>query len=373
MFTAFAPAERAPLETILKQAQQFPTATLGFQLLDTIPNPFMLLNENRQIVYANRAIVEALSLADLNALLGQRPGEALDCVQASKNEAGCGTSVFCQTCGAVKTILAGLRGTAESNECRIMRHDGSALDLRVWGTPLEFEGRNFVAFTVQDISHEKRRQVLERLFFHDILNLMSVIVGYSELLLKEGVPARVREMLQVIQRVTDQMVEDIRMQHELNAAENGELRVTPQPMSSLDALRQIKVWHEGLEVAKDRAILIAPQAQDITFSTDKALLERVLGNMVKNALEACACGQNVTLSCGGNNSHIWFEVHNPVCMPDTVQLQVFQRSFSTKGKGRGVGTYSIKLLSERYLKGTVTFSSTPDQGTTFRVTYPTAL
>ena len=60
-------------------------------------------------------------------------------------------------------------------------------------------------------------------------------------------------------------------------------------------------------------------------------------------------------------------------MPPEVQLQVFNRSFSTKGNGRGIGTYSIKLLCERYLKGKVSFVSSAEQGTIFKVTLPLAL
>jgi signal transduction histidine kinase len=51
-----------------------------------------------------------------------------------------------------------------------------------------------------------------------------------------------------------------------------------------------------------------------------------------------------------------------------IQLQIFQRFFSTKGPGRGLGTYSMKLFGERYLKGKVDFSSQAPQGTTFTVT-----
>ena len=57
-------------------------------------------------------------------------------------------------------------------------------------------------------------------------------------------------------------------------------------------------------------------------------------------------------------------------MSQEAQLQVFQRSFSTKGRGRGLGTYSVKLLSERYLGGRVSFSSTPEAGTVFRLFLP---
>jgi sensor histidine kinase regulating citrate/malate metabolism len=51
------------------------------------------------------------------------------------------------------------------------------------------------------------------------------------------------------------------------------------------------------------------------------------------------------------------EVTNPGEMPESVQLQVFKRSFSTKGTdGRGIGTYSMKLFGEKYLQGEVGFS-----------------
>ena len=60
-------------------------------------------------------------------------------------------------------------------------------------------------------------------------------------------------------------------------------------------------------------------------------------------------------------------------MPADAQLQVFQRSFSTKGDGRGLGTYGSRLLTERYLGGEIGFESTESTGTTFRVSLPPAL
>ena len=66
-----------------------------------------------------------------------------------------------------------------------------------------------------------------------------------------------------------------------------------------------------------------------------------------------------------------FAVHRPAVMPEEVQLQMFQRSFSTKGQpGRGIGTYSMKLLGERYLGGQVQFDSRPPEGTTFTLSLP---
>jgi hypothetical protein len=48
---------------------------------------------------------------------------------------------------------------------------------------------------------------------------------------------------------------------------------------------------------------------------------------------------------------------------------MFQRNFSTKGPGRGVGTYSVRLLTERYLGGQVSLLSSPESGTRFGLSF----
>ena len=93
--------------------------------------------------------------------------------------------------------------------------------------------------------------------------------------------------------------------------------------------------------------------------------------MLKNAIEASSEGQAVTLSCDSEDEVISVNVHNAAAIAHEAQLQIFNRSFSTKeGVGRGIGTYSMKLLGEEYLKGCVSFTSTADTGTTFTLTLP---
>ena len=66
-----------------------------------------------------------------------------------------------------------------------------------------------------------------------------------------------------------------------------------------------------------------------------------------------------------------FFVHNDEAIPREVQARIFQRSFSTKAqRGRGLGTYSMKLFGERYLGGEVSFTSTPEAGTEFAIVLP---
>ena len=129
---------------------------------------------------------------------------------------------------------------------------------------------------------------------------------------------------------------------------------------SSEILREITKLYSNFELTKNHQIVITPTSTDIMLSTDHVLLKRVIGNMIKNALEACRPGDTVTLGCEARGKFIQFWVHNPGFIPRDVQLQIFQRSFSTKGLGRGLGTYSIKLLTERYLKGSVAFTTSPE-------------
>jgi sensor histidine kinase regulating citrate/malate metabolism len=87
--------------------------------------------------------------------------------------------------------------------------------------------------------------------------------------------------------------------------------------------------------------------------------------MLKNALEATPENEVVEMGVKSTKDGIMFWVQNPGVMPRDVQLQVFQRSFSTKGHNRGLGTYSMKLIAERYLKGKIDFVSKQGTGTNF--------
>ncbi|MFN8459413.1 MAG: ATP-binding protein [Anaerolineae bacterium] len=367
--TEFAPAERASNIQLHKQADFWLEHPLLQRVFDTVPDIVLILNQERQIVFANKSLLQTLGLTGEEEVLGLRPGEALGCVHAIDNTGGCGTTEFCKNCGAVRAILSSLKGKEAVEECRIIQQNGEALDLQVWATPLQVEDELFSVFAVKDISHEKRRRVLERIFFHDLLNAAGGLRGFVDIL-QDAKPTELDTIKDAISKLSDRLIEEINTQRELSLAENNELVVDLDPINSISFLRELIEVYTRHEVAKNRSLSLDPAAEIITFTSDPTLLRRVIGNMVKNALEATSPGKTVTLSCRMAGEEVEFSVHNPTFMPRDVQLQMFQRSFSTKGSGRGLGTYSMKLLSERYLKGWVSFTSSPDQGTVFIGRYP---
>ncbi len=371
--TKFAPPERASAEEISRQARLFARRKLLGILPNTVPCLLLAVNEFRQIVYANERFLELLSPQERQAgVLGRRPGEVLGCRHAFEDDNGCGTSESCSTCGAVHAILSSQGGTTDVKECRITRgNSGEALDLRVWTTPVAVDGESFTILAALDIAHEKRRQSLEHIFLHDICNVAYGLSWYSEFL-KKATAEQVEGYVDAVSRLCRQLTEEIEAQRVLMRAETGELLLKPESLSSLRLVQNAVTLYRGHPVSQDRHLCVDPRAEDVAVAGDRTLLSRVLCNLIKNALEACQTGETVTASCARQNGHVEFRVHNPGFIPREIQLQIFQRSFSTKGTGRGLGTYSIKLLTERYLHGTVSFTSTPDQGTTFQVRYPLA-
>ncbi len=369
--TCFAPAERASFEEI---ERQFNILT-GHEIpvvLNAIPVISMVLNRQRQVVFGNRKFVDVLGVSDIREALGKRPGEAFRCVHAAQAPGGCGTGEFCAHCGAVRSILLGLAGRDNVQECNINREEGDrveALDLRVSSSPFCLDEEFFVIFSITDVSHEKRRRTLERIFFHDVLNTVGGLQGLMEFLAEE-VHDELRPDAELIHRAVVQLTDEIMYQKQLLAAETNELETNFSPLRTGDVLSMVAATFQNAEQARGKRIEILDQGAEAAFSSDPVLLRRVLGNMVKNALEATEPGGAVRLGCEAGEGHVAFWVHNAAVIPRSVRMRIFNRSFSTKGMGRGLGTYSIKLLTERYLGGSVTLESTPEAGTVFRVRLP---
>jgi signal transduction histidine kinase len=372
--THFASAERADAADISRQVDYFSDQGLTRHLLDAVPTHLAILNRQRQIIYANRALLDLAGEEELEFLYGRRPGEILRCTHSDETPGGCGTAKACSTCGALLAILSSLAGKREERECCLVRTSNGRtemLNLMVFATPFEFQKEKFTVFAINDISHEKRRRTLERLFFHDVLNMAGGIRGFADLLRNGELVGR-EDVFHRIHDAAQRIIEEIEAQRTLAAAENGELRIEAGAVSSRMLLDEMVEVYRHHEAAEGRTIHIDGDSEEVFFESDRTLLGRVLGNMIKNALEAAGKGEAVSVGCRRSAQGVEFHVHNPGFMPGESQLQVFRRSFSTKGRDRGLGTYSMKLLTE-YLQGEVSFTSSEEKGTLFVARYPLML
>ena len=367
--TKFAPGARLTIQAVKEEHSEL-SKHLCSKYFDFFPLPLMVVNSHRQIVFSNQAFLKAFGVDNLDDFLAKRPGEAMGCIYSTTGKNGCGTSVHCRECGAVRALMESILGNVNAeHDCQLLLKSGtdtSAKDLRVFVSPWEAGDDTYYVVTLMDVEDEKRRRVLERIFFHDVLNSAGGASGLVDMLLDE-VPAESKETVSIVRASLFALVEEIQKQKQLLSMERNEFTVTKITLQGLEIVRTIAIEFLSHQKAIGKMIHVDNDSVNAAVYADLTLLRRVIINMLMNALEATPKNGAVLLGLTKEDGKAVFWVNNRTVMPESVKLQIFKRSFSTKGQDRGLGTYSIKLLTEKYLGGEVGFSSEESDGTTFWV------
>jgi K+-sensing histidine kinase KdpD len=343
-------------------------------LLDSMPVITMIINNFRQVLFCNRAYLELSSTDPQEIVLGIRPGELFGCAFHNESPDGCGESEHCRFCGAVTAIKESqLKREVITKEVRLTLLSGKkdvSVDFKITAVPFETDSKNFTIITLENISDSKRRKVLEQIFFHDIIDKATSLefaIGSAE---KHSNNEKSSELITIAHRLSQELISEILGQRILLNAENNELHLTLGKVQATEIIVRSIEQIKSHQISMDKSIIFDKETPECIITTDYLLLNRVLINMLKNALEASVKGETVTISYTKSVSDIEFRVHNSRIMSEAVKMQIFQRSFSTKGPNRGIGTYSMKLLGEQFLKGKVWFESNEESGTNFYFSIP---
>lgn len=347
------------------------------EILNAVSGLAAVINDTRQIIYANQEFLNLLGADSIEAVLGRRPGEVIGCLHAFENPGGCGTAESCRVCGAVNAVLecqkSGRRASRETKISAVINGTPVQWDLWITAVPLETAGGKFTVITLSDISGEVRAAGVEKMFFHDVLksaeNLHGLIKKLRESEIPQDLPER-RELLELSEGVSRELLDDILLCRRIRLAENGDLQVKKTFFSARDFMKDCLARVVFMEAAQGRIVELAPFTeaagpQAAGCETDPSLLGGIIRAMLKNALEATAPGGVVRAGIAFSGDRVRFWVHNASSMPAASRLQVFQRAFSTKAGNRGLGTYMMKLVGERFLGGAVGFESSEESGTTF--------
>ena len=355
-------AKRSTPEELARDVRAAAASPVLSALLDAVDAVLVVLGGRREIVAHNGKAVDA---ATVSQVVGIRLGEAIGCVNASPG--GCATARECETCGALGSILRSQEQERPvESECLIRRTDGAALEILVRATPIELSGAPFTAVSLRDISAEKRRDAYEQIFFHDVLNTVAGLRGWSLRMQRTSDPEKTVTAAERIDVLSRRIERDIQDHRALVLAERGALVAECVPVEVAAAFAELETVFASAASAEGRLLEILPPPAGARLETDPALLLRVLVNMTRNALEAVPESGCVRVSCDREPGVLRLAVWNDGVIPPAVQARIFQRSFSTKAaRGRGLGTYSMKLLGEKHLGGEVDFLSTIEDGTTF--------
>lgn len=377
MNTHFASPQRAVDKVLQREVDLVSTNPIISGLLYTASGLIAVLNEHRQILSVNDTFLTLLGISNPDQVLGLRPGEAINCVHAGEMEGGCGTTRYCASCGAAIAIVASLeQDSTEERKCVVTaQKDGSIVDLcfSVRSSLVTFNNTRLVLVFFRDITDLERKSSIERSFFHDISNLVMALQGTADLLLfeKSGFSDTSYNYAKRIQQISSRLQSEIAIQRTIAQSQNHSYPLFAETLALneiVNELHETIIKHPG---AKLRTISFPDSFEPVDLHTDPSLLLRILTNMMINALEASEEGSTVKLWIEYCESAVAFNVWNHRYIPEDVSVRIFQHYFTTKiGSGRGIGTYTMKLFGEKFLKGKVTFTTSPTEGTTFRISVP---
>ncbi len=373
MKTYFAPAERSSRSELTRLIPILSKNPVINGLLTAVSGLLAVLNEHRQILALNETLLEMIGIDDAGKALGLRLGEALQCVHAHEMAGGCGTTELCSTCGAAISMVVSLsEDRPVEKTCALTARKGDREEdffLRVRSCPMTFDDRRFLLLFMQDITHQQTMAGLEQVFFHDFNNMLQNVISVGELVLLKR--KNTSELTRRIYRLSLRLAREITIQRCLTQTGSYIYQPLLRPVPVKQIFQEVRDMFYDHSVAKKKLLNVPERLPDLSFKTDISLLMRVLNNMVKNAFEATAEGDEVRFSLELSHDSLTFCVWNRQAISESVKKRIFQRNFSTKSEtGRGLGTYAMKLLGEKFLAGKVNFTSSESEGTMFRISLP---
>lgn len=373
--TYFATPQRVTGQDLQQQIELTNQHPIMNELLKTVSGLIAILNEHRQIVSLNKAYLESLGFDSIYDVIGMRPGESIECIHAREMPGGCGTSEYCSSCGAAIAIVTSLAEKKEiQQKCAItLRKHGviKEICLLVSCSPFSLEGQDFLLVFLHDITAEERRLNLERIFFHDINNLIFSLMGNIHCLKKDYSN---EPKIKTIHQLTSRLASELAVQKTLLHNRYEDYPTNPDAFTIQQLFNDLYESASRHPAAFQKTILVSAEGSNIQLITDYALLSRILNNLVINALEAAEKGDSIRLAAISENDTVTISVWNRQYIAGAVARRVFQSHFSTKKQsGRGFGTYSAKLFGEKVLKGNVYFHTSEEEGTTFFIQLPTKI
>lgn len=201
---------------------------------------------------------------------------------------------------------------------------------------------------------------------HEVRNPLSGISGFVELLQRKvtdnAAATRLTEKIQSeikhLNRIVSDFLSFARPQALTRARVSaGELA------ASAAALTQPHAAARGVDI-------VATCGGELLFSADGEQVRQVLVNLLRNAVEASAAGQKVTVTCREEGMFVAFTVTDAGRGMDPAERKsVFNPFFTTKDDGTGLGLTISHAIVERH-GGHVRIESEPGRGTTVTVALP---
>jgi signal transduction histidine kinase len=232
--------------------------------------------------------------------------------------------------------------------------------------------------TQRKITEQEQEHAIEELdafahtVAHDLKNLLSHVIGFSELLVEEYQdlrPAEVQDSLTTVAgsaRMMNRIIDEL-----LLLASARQMEIDTRPVDMAELVRHAQERMRPL-IEETQAVITTPDRwpQAVGYAP---WIEEVWANYLSNALKYGGRPPHVTLGAREEGEQVRFWIRDDGAGLTTEQQAKLFTPFTQLGehhaKGHGLGLSIVKRIVER-LDGQVGMESAAGQGSTFYFTLP---
>ncbi len=331
------------------------------QLVEHAPDGIFVQTEGR-FSYVNRALLDLYGASEPHQVLGHSVASRVH-------------PDFQDLVAERIRLLNEERVAVPLMEMRHMRLDGSPVDVEVSAVPMVYGGKPGGLAFMRDVHERKRleslREDMERIARHDLKTPLNAVINLPLLLLDgEGLSQEQAEMLRMIHEAGLRMLDQIDQSLTLYRIETRTFELDPQPVDLPELLARVagdlSTMARGLGVA----IELEQDAEALVVRGDALLCRTMLGNLLKNAVEATGRGGQVRVRLERLDGEACVVVRNPGLVPEDLRDRFFEKYVSAgKRRGAGLGTYSARLSAEAQ-GGRIAMETGEERGTEITVCLP---
>ena len=206
---------------------------------------------------------------------------------------------------------------------------------------------------------------------HDVKNNIVSILSVVGILLNETPTEKQKKWLNILKNLSEKAMSLLGTTSDYERMEQG--NYVPN-VSEFDLVQTINEEIASLDRLIDKKKLrvklnFQSEGNGLLIRADKFYMERMLHNLLQNAIEASPEGKAVSIHLV-HDDLIRMNIHNEGAIPADIQSHFFEK-YITSGKpsGTGLGTYIVKLIVEMH-HGSVTFQSSEEAGTHLYLSFP---
>jgi signal transduction histidine kinase len=209
---------------------------------------------------------------------------------------------------------------------------------------------------------------------HDIKAPLTGVRLTIEALEDETLPPEIHQKLQGIIQRSEGLLLHLHNVLDLSRFESGRLALRPEPVPPGFIIQRLLHHFGALAQHQEVSLVVSPSSDLPPIMVDEPSLDRVLANLLVNALEATPRGGEIRVQAlsGGDRREVELIVADTGCgLSPEDQAHLFEKYRLSRNKhdGSGLGLYICKTLVEAN-QGRIWAESVVGQGAAFHLAFP---